>query len=185
VDNRALVDGVIRNDQESIAELYLTVKSFSSRLWCLGDSESEDATHDSFLLLLRAIQRGYIKEPDCLMGYVGVVVNRRKYANIKSRQRKRARFTEVEPHTLAIPHNANPEKELAAKERAQIAGRAMELIRPLYRTVLERFYLNGEDAETIGADFGWDYPRFNCIKSRAKAEFGKAGRRLLLARQPR
>ena len=44
----------------------------------LGPQEIDDKVHDTFLIVVQAIQRGELREPQRLMGFVRTVVRRRR-----------------------------------------------------------------------------------------------------------
>src|SRR5438552_7790737 len=48
----------------------------------LGPQELDDKVHDTFLIVVRAIQRGELREPDRLMGFVRTIVRRQVAAYI-------------------------------------------------------------------------------------------------------
>src|SRR5438270_1421892 len=48
----------------------------------LGPQELDDKVHDTFLIVVQAIQRGELREPDRLMGFVRTIVRRQVAAYI-------------------------------------------------------------------------------------------------------
>ena len=49
----------------------------------LGPQELDDKVHDTFLIVVQAIQRGELREPDRLMGFVRTIVRRQIAAYIE------------------------------------------------------------------------------------------------------
>ena len=80
-----LVDLVRAGDAAGIEELY-EVFSTGVRffLWRqIGPQDLDDKVHDVFLIITQSIQRGELREPDRLMGYVRTIVRRQVAAYIE------------------------------------------------------------------------------------------------------
>ena len=80
-----LVDLVRAGDAAGIEELY-EVFSTGVRffLWRqIGPQDLDDKVHDVFLIITESIQRGELREPDRLMGYVRTIVRRQVAAYIE------------------------------------------------------------------------------------------------------
>jgi RNA polymerase sigma-70 factor (ECF subfamily) len=72
VEWRALVSQIQTGDEAGMEQLY---KLFSRGIRYylyrqLGPQELEDKVHDTFLIVVGAIQRGDLREPERLMGFV-------------------------------------------------------------------------------------------------------------------
>ncbi len=72
----------------------------------------------------------------------------------------------------------NPEQNLLARQRTEIARRVFNGVSRRDREILRRFYLLEQPQERICAEMGLSYNQFRLLKSRAKARFGKLGQRL-------
>ena len=65
----------------------------------LGPQDLDDRVHDTFLVAAQSIQRGELREPDRLMGFVRTIVRRQVAAQIGERlfkSRAKARIGEME-----------------------------------------------------------------------------------------
>ncbi len=71
-----LVDKIKQNDTSGLEELYRVLSRGVRFYLCrqLGPQDLDDRVHDTFLTVAKAIQRGDLREPELLMGYVRTVV---------------------------------------------------------------------------------------------------------------
>ena len=74
-----LVDKIKQNDAAGLEELYRVFSRGVRFYFCrqLGPQDVDDRVHDAFITVAQAIQRGDVREPDRLMGYVRTIVSRR------------------------------------------------------------------------------------------------------------
>ena len=74
----ALVEQVKSGDDAGMEQLYKLFSRGIRYYLCrqLGPQELEDKVHDTFLIVVNAIKRGDLREPDRLMGFVRTVVRR-------------------------------------------------------------------------------------------------------------
>jgi DNA-directed RNA polymerase specialized sigma24 family protein len=77
-----------------------------------------------------------------------------------------------------VSDGKNPEQSLLSRQRAEIARRVFRGVSERDREILRRFYLLEQPQELICAEMGLSYNQFRLLKSRAKARFGKLGKRL-------
>src|SRR5271155_2092201 len=80
-----LVDKIKLNDTTGLEELYRVFSRGVRFYLCrqLGPQDLDDRVHDTFLTVAQAIQRGDLREPDRLMGYVRTIVTRQVAAQIE------------------------------------------------------------------------------------------------------
>src|SRR5437763_1902108 len=93
-----LVDLVRAGDPAGLEELYnVFAKGVRYFLWRqLGPQDLDDKVHDVFLIIMQSIQRGDLREPERLMGYVRTVVRRQVAAHIETAVRARRSQRPVE-----------------------------------------------------------------------------------------
>src|SRR6266545_842042 len=79
-----LVDSIRREDPESMEVLYRIFRNGIRYYLCrqIGPQDLDDRVHDTFLIVVQAIQRGDLREPERLMGFVHTVVRRQVAAHI-------------------------------------------------------------------------------------------------------
>ena len=71
-------------DESGMEELYRLFGRGIRYYLCrqLGHQELDDKVHDTFVIVVQAIRRGELREPDRLMGFVRTVVRRQVAAYI-------------------------------------------------------------------------------------------------------
>src|SRR5262249_23587385 len=82
----ALVERIRGGDPSAVEELYgVFSKGVRFLLWRqLGHQDLDDRMHDIFLMVVQSIQRGELREPERLMGYVRTVVRRQTAGHIEN-----------------------------------------------------------------------------------------------------
>lgn len=177
----ALVAGIRRGDEEAVTELYKTFGRGVRYSLCraLGAKDLDDRVHDTFVLVLQSIQRGDLREPDRLMGFIRTVVRRQIAAYIEALVDERRGRVELEVGIRVPDHRQDPERTAAGKERARIMQEALLAVAPRDREILTRFYIHEQTQEQICREMELTENQFRLIKSRAKARFGELGKKRL------
>jgi RNA polymerase sigma factor (sigma-70 family) len=145
----------------------------------LGPQELEDKVHDTFLIVLQAIQRGELREPDRLMGFVRTIVRRQVAAYIDNAVQTRREQTGLECGLTICDQRSNPEQDAISRQRTEIMLGILQKMSRRDREILTRFYLLSQSQEQICREMGLSDTQFRLLKSRAKARFGELGRRSL------
>ncbi len=93
-----LVDKIKQNDKTGLEELYRVFSRGVRYYFCrqLGPQDVDDRVHDAFLTVAQAIQRGDVREPERLMGYVRTIVSRRIAAQIEENVHSRKREIDLD-----------------------------------------------------------------------------------------
>jgi RNA polymerase sigma-70 factor (ECF subfamily) len=179
-----LVDRIQAGDPAGMEQLYAVfVKGVRFFLWRqLGPQDLDDKVHDVFLIITQSIQRGELREPDRLMGYVRTVVRRQVAAHIDSAVQARRNQQSIDPAMTLSDHQPDPERRVIERESQDVALRMLGGLPKRDREVLVRFYLQEQPAEEICRDLNLTETQFRLIKSRAKARYGELGRRRLAKR---
>ena len=174
-----LVDRIRAGDPAGMEQLYgIFVKGVRFFLWRqLGPQDLDDKVHDVFLIITQSIQRGELREPDRLMGYVRTVVRRQVAAHIDSAVQARRNLQSIDPAMTLSDHQPDPERKVIEQENQDVALRMLGGLPKRDREVLVRFYLQEQSAEEICRDLKLTETQFRLIKSRAKARYGELGRR--------
>ncbi len=145
----------------------------------LGPQELEDKVHDTFVIVVQAIRRGELREPERLMGFVRTIVRRQVAAHIDVAVQTRRDQLDLECGFGITDARNNPEEDMIAEQRREIMRRVLLSVSPRDREILTRFYLLGETQERICCEMHLSQTQFRLLKSRAKARFGELGRRKL------
>jgi RNA polymerase sigma factor (sigma-70 family) len=145
----------------------------------LGPQELEDKVHDTFLIVVNAIKRGDLREPERLMGFVRTIVRRQVAAYIEQVVHTRREQTDLESGVTVVDRKQNPEQEAIIRQKAELMRSALEDLSKRDRDILERFYLQEQTQEQICQEMSLTETQFRLLKSRAKAKFGEIGRKKL------
>ena len=185
VDWSGLVGRIHAGEAAAMEELYWHFSRGVRFYLCrqLGPQELDDKVHDTFLIVVQAIQRGELREPERLMGFVRTVVRRQLAAYIDHAVQSR-RDSQVLEHGGAVSDgHESPEQSLISQQRAEIMESVLRSISGRDREILTRFYLLEQTQEQICADMKLTETQFRLLKSRAKNRFGELGKRTI-ARHP-
>jgi RNA polymerase sigma-70 factor, ECF subfamily len=179
-----LVAKVQANEPDGLEELY-RIFSRGVRYYLhrqLGPQEIDDKVHDTFLIVVQAIQRGELREPQRLMGFVRTVVRRRVAAHIDQAVQGRRESAELDDTVRVANREGSPEETALREQRTEIMVEILREISPRDREILTRFYIQEQPQEEICEAMGLSETQFRLLKSRAKARFGEIGRRRLASR---
>ena len=177
-----LVEQIRVGDPAGMEELYRVFARGVRFYLCrqLGPQELDDKVHDTFLIVVKAIRRGELREPERLMGFVRTVVRRQVAAHIDHAVQSRRDRVDVESGIHIVDSRSNPEEVLVVKQRAQAVALALRSISGRDREILTRFYLLEQTQEEICHEMSLSETQFRLLKSRAKARFGELGKKKLL-----
>jgi RNA polymerase sigma-70 factor, ECF subfamily len=145
----------------------------------LGPQELEDKVHDTFLIVVNAIKRGDLREPERLMGFVRTVVRRQVAAYIEQAVHTRREQADIETGVTIADRKQNPEQEAMLRQKADLMKSALAALSQRDRDILVRFYLKEQSQEQICREMALTETQFRLLKSRAKAKFGEIGRKKL------
>jgi len=173
-----MVERIRAGDPSGMEELYrIFSKGIRYYLYRqLGPQDLDDKVHDIFVIITQSIQRGDLRDPERLMGYVRTVVRRQVAAHIDTAVQAR-RNSDLTDSRYTCDRNPNPERGLIEKQNEELALRILNSLHKRDREVLIRFYLEEQPAGQICEEMGLSETQFRLIKSRAKARFGELGKR--------
>jgi RNA polymerase sigma factor (sigma-70 family) len=169
----------IRNGDPSALEQMYRIFSTGIRFYLcrqLGPQDLDDKVHDVFLIIVQSIQKGELREPERLMGYVRTIVRRQVAAQIDDNVKARRNQADLEFGMTLSDHHANPERSAIEHQNEELAMRILNSLPKRDREVLVRFYLEEQPADRICREMGLTQTQFRLVKSRAKARFGELGR---------
>jgi RNA polymerase sigma-70 factor (ECF subfamily) len=139
----------------------------------------EDKVHDTFLIVVNAIRRGDLREPERLMGFVRTVVRRQVAAYIEQAVHMRREQTDLESGIAVADCKQNPEQEAILRQKTELMRNVLQCLSQRDRDILVRFYLQEQSQEQICREMSLTETQFRLLKSRAKAKFGEIGRKKL------
>lgn len=179
VDWASLVESVQRGDSAGMEQLYFLfergVRFYLFRR--LGQQELDDKVHDVFLIVVQAIQRGEVREPERLMGFIRTIVRRQVASHIGQVIQERKEEQSLDGSATLKDRKSTPEETAMGEEQNELMWRILRGLSARDREILTRFYLREETQEKICAEMRLTDTQFRLLKSRAKARFGELGRR--------
>lgn len=182
-----VVEQVQANEPVGLEELYRIFLKGVRFYLCrqLGTQELDDRVHDTFLVVVSAIQRGELREPARLPGFIRTVVRRQVFAEIDKVVQTRRDQVDFDAGAYIADHSRSPEDKVIAEQRAEIMRQVLAEISERDREILTRFYIHEETQEQICSDMGLSETQFRLLKSRAKGRFGELGKRKLVRKAAR
>ncbi len=176
-----LVERIQANEAEALEELYALfsrgIKFMILRQ--LGRQDIEDRVHDTFVIVVQAIQRGDLREPERLMGFVRTIVRRQIANAIERNATRRREETELDGNFKVAAEEPTPEQKAIRTQNSDLMKQLLNECSARDREVLTRFYLLEQSQEQICEEMGISETQFRLLKSRAKQRFGEEGRRRL------
>jgi RNA polymerase sigma-70 factor, ECF subfamily len=148
----------------------------------IGEQDCDDRMHEILLIVLDALRKGGLREPQHIMSFVWTVARRQVAATIQQRVVSRQMELGLDCGVEVAEPSGNPESESISRERIAIARKALLSLSPHDGEILYRFYLKEQPQEQICREMKLTETQFRLGKSRAKARFAEAGK--LLARKP-
>jgi RNA polymerase sigma-70 factor, ECF subfamily len=179
-----LVDRIRSNRTGGMAELYHLFSKGIRFYLCrqLGPQELDDKVHDTFVVVVQAIRRGELREPERLMGFVRTIVRRQVAAHIDKVVQSRRDQMDMDSTVRIADPRGNPEDVAIFRQRNELIQRVLEELGTRDREILTRFYLREQSQEQICSEMSLSETQFRLLKSRAKARFGELGKKKLAAR---
>ena len=176
-----LVERIQRDDASALEELYRIFSKGMRYYLCrqLGPQDLDDKVHDCFLIVIQAIRRGELREPERLMGFARTIVRRQIAGHIDVAVQQRKQQVDLDVGVPLPDSQLSPEAAAMTSEEEQLAVSVLKGISRRDREILTRFYLQEQTQEQICAEMNLSETQFRLLKSRAKARFGELGRRRL------
>ena len=176
-----LVEKIRLDDQCALEELYRIFSRGMRYYLCrqLGPQDLDDRVHDSFLIVVQAIRRGDLREPERLMGFARTIVRRQIAGHIDIAVQQRKQQVDLDTSAPLPDSGVSPEAAAMTREEEALAVSVLKGISRRDREILTRFYLDEQSQEEICRDMSLSETQFRLLKSRAKARFGELGKRKL------
>jgi RNA polymerase sigma-70 factor (ECF subfamily) len=181
LDWHELVGRIQRGDNSGLEDLYGLFARGIRFYLCrqLGPQELDDKVHDAFLIVVQAIKRGDLREPERLMGFVRTVVRRQVAAYIDDVVHSRREELHLDVGVRVADARNNPEQSAAFSQKVEFMTSILSSLSDRDREILTRFYLDEQTQEQICEEMNLTETQFRLLKSRAKSRFGELGKRKL------
>lgn len=179
-----LVERVRTGDPNGLGDLYALLERGVRLMLArqMGRSDVDDKVHDTFLILVQAIRRGELREPERLLGFIRTIVRRQVAGFIDQSMRSRRGESGPEIAEAIITDALGPEDAAIGRQTSKIIEGVLRSISGRDREILTRFYLLEQSQDEICREMDLSDTQFRLLKSRAKARFGELGRRRLKGR---
>ena len=176
-----LVERIRTGDDSAMEDLYRLFARGIRFYLCrqLGPQELDDKVHDTFLIVVQAIRRGDLREPERLMGFVRTVVRRQVAAHIDHVVHSRRDELHIDMGVRIADARRNPEQTAVFQQKVEFMQAVLGELAERDREILTRFYLREETQQQICNEMQLTETQFRLLKSRAKARFGELGKRRL------
>ena len=148
---------------------------------------AEERMHGAFMIVLKAIQDGRIKDAKDFSGYLMTVTKgqyRQDFHHIRSSENATACSDEFVLDGLPSKAKYNPDSGLEAQRRSTLMAQVLRSMSPECREILNRFYVLEQSQEQICTEMKLTDNHFRLLKSRAKVEFKERGRSKLTPWKP-
>jgi RNA polymerase sigma-70 factor (ECF subfamily) len=180
-----LVDSIRRGEIGGMEELYRVFSRGVRFYLCrqLGPQDLDDKVHDTFLIVVQAIRKGELREPERLMGFVRTVVRRQVAAQIDRAVQSRRDQAEMDSGAFISDHRDTPEEAAILRQHEEVAETVLRGVSDRDREILTRFYLMEQTQQEICDEMNLSETQFRLLKSRAKARFGELGKKTLSRRR--
>lgn len=179
-----LVERIQGGETDGMEELYQLFSKGIRFYLCrqLGPQELDDKIHDTFVVVVQAIRRGDLREPERLMGFVRTIVRRQVAAHIDRVVHSRRELTELDATAPVVDPRGNPEDTAIFRQKRELLRRVLGELSERDREILTRFYLKEQSQQQICSEMDLTETQFRLLKSRAKARFGELGKKKLAQR---
>lgn len=144
-----------------------------------GPQDLDDKIHNVFLIVLQAIKKGDLREPERLMGFVRTVIQRQVTTHINKAVRHRKEWVSPRVRAAVSDHRQNPEEVAIVRQRREIMAKILNSVSARDRDILIRFYLREQSREVICREMNLTETKFRLLKSRAKARFSVLGKQVV------
>jgi RNA polymerase sigma factor (sigma-70 family) len=176
-----LVQRIQRGDDSGMEELYRVfakgVRFLLRR--SLGWREVDDKVHDTFLIVVQAIRRGDLRQPERLMGFVRTVVRRQAAHSVNQIVQRRRDSVDFDIGERIADYHRNAEDAIAFRQKVELMKTVLGELPARHREILIRFYLDEQTEQQICKDLNLSGTQFRLLKSRAKDRFGALGKKKL------
>ena len=172
-DDGSLARHIAAGDPQAMEALYSLLHRASRHMLQrkLRDHDPDDFVHEMLAIVVQAIQKGELRNPASLPGYVKGVVRRQGALCIVRNVASRKRMVDFEsPMAEKAKSGEDLEGDLLQQERAEMVRRGMRRLGSRDCELMTRFYLRGESFHEICRDMNLTETQFRLYKSRAKAK---------------
>lgn len=141
--------------------------------------EAENCVHDTLLIVVQAIKKGVVREPERLTGYVRTVVQQQIAQVIQNRMANPNVPGIEDAQAYSVDARKNPEQAMADREKLELIKQVLGEMTEKERNILTRYYVHQQPEDQVCKEMKLGETQFRLLKSRAKARFGELGKKRL------
>lgn len=178
---RLLADRIARRDPQAEEEFVLRYRVGLLKLLCkrVGVlSEAEDLVQDALVIALKRLRQGTLQQPERLSGFMFGLA--RNLAIERARKKQKRRIESNDEWVTLLPDGRPGQlSQLLRRERARIVRQVLSKLHlERDRQILFRYYIAGEEKETICLDLHLSSLHFNRVLHRARQRYRKLYKQL-------
>ena len=184
VELRDLVARVERGEAAGLAELYDCI-STGMRPYLLRQLRSQDLhdkIHNIFVDVVIAIQRGQLRDPECLMSFVRTIARRQVCGYIDTEAANRRNQVDLESIFWVASPGATPERQMISEEQRDLVRWTLAHLPAREGEILSRFYMQEQSPQEICSEMGLTRTQYRLLKWRSKAHFEQLIRKQIASR---
>jgi RNA polymerase sigma factor (sigma-70 family) len=166
-----VVDQIRQGDPAGEETLYRVLRN-GTRIFLrrrLEHDDADDRLHDLFVILVEAIRRGEVREPERFMGFVRTVLNRQLGLAISDLVRSRETLVPSTKADEIQGAEPNPEEQAAWNEKVGLMKKVLGDLNTRETEILNRSYIRQQTPDQIAGEMGLSTAQVYLVKSRAKA----------------
>lgn len=173
--------GIQLGDAQSLENMYRLVTPGLRAFLALRVPRDliDDYSHDIFLALVRFIETGNVRNPQCLPGIIRTIALRFVSEYKRTVSKSPTPVESVIFERFVPDRRADLESSYQRQQQMELAMSTLAMLRDREREILRRFYLEEQPQDQICREMGLTETQFRLLKSRAKSRFGELGRRRL------
>ncbi len=146
--------------------------------------------HDTFLIVLNAIKKGDVREPERLMGFIRTVVRRQVAGYIETAVHARRERADLECGLVVADRKQNPEQAAIKNQEREVIWKALGTLSAKDREAIVRYRIEEQPREQVIREMGLQEDgmsekqgetRFRLLLNRAEAKLGKIAQKKLVA----
>jgi RNA polymerase sigma factor (sigma-70 family) len=170
-----LVRRVRARNAAAIEELYVLIQGLARPRYGRGPGLGDlpDRLHETFLIVVEAIETGALRKPEALAPFIRTVLRYQASASLRDMMRWQCETNPAECEWLP-DRGGNPEQIFLQRERKQLVRRFIRMLPRKDQEILARFYLHDQSREQICREMHLSLTQFRLHKWRAKERFVRA-----------
>jgi RNA polymerase sigma-70 factor (ECF subfamily) len=181
-----VVDQIRHGDPAGEETLYRVLRK-GSRLFLrrrLETDDVDDRVHDLFVILVEAVRRGDVREPERFMGFVRTVLNRQLGHAISDLVRKRETYVPATTADEIRGPEPDPEQQAVRNQKLRLMQNMLRDLNERETEILTRSYIRQQTPDQIAGEMGLSTAQVYLVKSRAKARLADLVKRRITRRMP-